>query len=133
MNADSTIPVSYTAMNVTFLADTTLSLAFRIKDGFTDNEALEWVNANITLGGSPVSGTISVNTTNDMRFVIIRKQNIAITDIDVPMDLILDTAGTYTISVLNYFTAVEAAGSDNLKLLTHALYAYSQEAIAIKG
>ena len=34
MNADSTIPVSYTAMNVTFLADTTLSLAFRIKDGF---------------------------------------------------------------------------------------------------
>ena len=72
MNADATIPVRYTAMNVTFLADTTLSLAFRIKDGFTDEEALEWVNTFITLGGEAVSGTISVNTTNDMRFVIIR-------------------------------------------------------------
>ena len=61
------------------------------------------------------------------------KQSIAITDIDVSMDLVVGTAGTYSISVLNYFTAVEAAGSDNLKLLTRALYAYSQAMKALNG
>ena len=49
------------------------------------------------------------------------------------MDLIVGTAGTYTISVLNYFAAVEASDIDNLKYLTRALYAYSQAAKAIAG
>ena len=131
MIADSAIPVHYSAMNVTFLADTTLSIAFRIKDGFTNDEALEWVNANVMLGGESVEGKIG--TSGDYRFVIISKQNIAITDIDATMYLVVGTAGIYGVSVMQYFAAVEAQGGDSLKLLTRALYAYSQEAKAIAG
>ena len=129
MIADAAIPVHYTAMNVTFLADTTLSIALRIKDGFTDDVALAWVEANVTLRGEAVSGTISGS--GDYRFVIISKQNIAITDVDVPMDLVVGTTGTYSVSVLNYFAAVEASGSNSLKYLIRALYAYSQAAKAL--
>ena len=133
MLGDAAIPVVYSAMNVTFLADTTLSLAFRIKDGFTDDAALSWVRANVTLGGSAVDAALSVNETDgDYRFVIISMQNIAITDIAETMDLVVG-AQTYGVSVLNYFAAVEAAGSDDLKTLTRALYAYSQEACRIAG
>lgn len=133
MHADDTIPVFYNAMNVTFLADTTLSLAFKIKDGYDNTTALEWVNANVTLGDAAVTGRISVNTTNDYRFVIISKQNIALDAITEPMALIVSGAGTYSVSVINYLAAAEQTDNNNLKYLTRALYAYSQAAIAIAG
>ena len=98
MTEDDTIPVYYTAMNV-------------------------------TLGGEAVEGTISTN--GAYRFIVISKQNIVLTDIDVPMDLVVGSAGTYAVSVLNYFAAAEEAGSDSLKYLTRALCAYSQAAKAI--
>ena len=98
--------------------------------GFLLNEALAWVNANILLDGEALDAKISVNSSNDMRFVIVSKQNIAITDITAEMTLAVGMQ-TYALSVLHYLTAVEAAGSDNLKLLTRALYAYSQAAQAI--
>ena len=131
MIADAAIPVHYSAMNVTFLADTTLSLAFRIKSVFTDAEAVEWVEANVTLDGESV--TASVKESGEYRFVMISKQNIALDKIPDEMPLVVNGVGTYSVSVMNYFVAAEASANSNLKYLTRALYAYSQAAIAIKG
>ena len=131
MIANDAIPVHYSAMNVTFLADTTLSIALRIKPGFTDDEALAWVNANVTLGGEAVAATASTN--GDYRFVIITKQNISLDAICEDMELVVNGAGTYSVSVQSYLAAAEESGSDNLKYLTRALYAYSQAAKALNG
>ena len=128
---DSDVPVVYSAMNVTCLADTTMSIAFRIKDGVGIDDALAWVVANITLDGAPV--TAKVSGSGDLRFVIISKQNIALTEITESMALVVNSVGSYEISVLNYLVAAEGSGNENLKHLTRALYAYSQEAAALVG
>ena len=119
-----------TAMIVPFLSDTTLSLAFRIKDGFSDIEALEWVNANVTLGGSPVVGKLSENATTGSRFVIVAKQNIAIEDSSEKLILTADGLNS-SVSVRSYIVAAEERGSEELKALTRALLAYAQAATAL--
>ena len=65
--------------------------------------------------------------------MVISKQSIAITDIDAVMDLVVGAAGTYSVSVLQYLAAAEESGSDDLKLVVRALYAYLQAMKAIAG
>ena len=130
MIADAAIPVHYSAMNVTFLADTTLSIAFRVKDGAATDEAVAWVEANVTLDGASV--TANVKTSGSYRFIVISKQNIALDSIAQSMALAVG-ADTYDVSVLNYLAAAEQTGGAALKTLARALYAYSKEAIEIKG
>ena len=133
MHANADIPVYYTAMNVSFLSDTTLHIAFKVKDGVETNAALAWVNANITLGGEAVVGEVQGNSTTGEQFIVISRQNIEIDRISDALDLAIPGAGTYAISVLHYFVSAEERGTDSLKLLTRALYAYSEAAKAIGG
>ena len=130
LNADSSIPITYSAMNVTFLADTTLSVAFRVKDGFTDNAALSWVTSNVRLGGAAVTPSLKVS--GDYHFIVISKQNIAISDVTGSLTLKIGS-GNYPISAMNYFASAEATGTANLKALTRALYAYALAARSVAG
>jgi hypothetical protein len=125
MENDPTVPVVYCAMNVTFDAYTALSVAFRIKDDFTDTAALSWVDTNVSFEGQSCTGVLSYDLLNcDDRFVTVSLQNISLTDLDRVFDL---TAGDRTlgISILQYLTAAEDSENDCLKHLTRALYAYS--------
>ena len=124
MRQDDSIPVVYSAMSVTFLADTTLSIAFRCKNDADYESALEWFENNITLDGEC---DVSVLTTDaGYKYIVVKKQNIAIDQIETMLTLSI-AGNEYYIGVMNYFASVEAAGSDNLKHLTRALYAYAQE------
>jgi hypothetical protein len=121
--ADANIPVEYSAMNVTFLADTTFSIALRVKNGFTGDEALEWVNANVTFGGEAVTGTLQSGATYS--FIIISKQNISLKDITANLELVVGTTSAQ-VSVANYIASAQInSTNENLKTLTRALYAAS--------
>ena len=119
MNGDASIPVVYNAMNVTFLDEVTLNLAFKVKAGFTTAQAIDWMKANVTFGGAAVDPEVRG------KFLVISKTNIAISQVMDPIALVV-AGETYYVSVLNYLAAVEEAGtaSESMKNLARAFYAY---------
>ena len=132
MIASGSIPVVYSAMSVTMLADTTLSLAFRIKDDVNDEDALAWVTSRVSLGGRIPDAKI-VESSSGLHFIVISRQNIAITEIDEALELAVNGAGKHNVSVLNYLAAAEETENENLKGLTRALFAYSLAAQDLIG
>lgn len=138
VKANAGLPVDYSAMTVTFVADTTLSVAFRVRNGVSADDALAWVDANVTLGGDAVSGYVVDGLRNGvtdptLKYVVVSKQNVAISDIDRPVTLAIGGVGTYDVSVLNYIAAAEDSGIANLPYLTRALFVYASEAAKLLG
>ena len=144
MAANASIPVDYSAMTVTFVADTTLSVAFCVRNVDESAAALEWVEQNVTLdsaavnGGTGVTGTVVDSIRGgvsdpSVKYVIISKTNVAISDFNEPQALVINGVGTYYVSVLNYLAAAEESGTPSLRALARALYAYANEAEALLG
>ena len=136
-------------MNVTFLADTTFSLAFRLKDDQAWLEGLEWVSENIEINGDSIDvirtdgigyttlvGDITATVVENevgYRYVIVSKQNVGIDTINTDTFTITVGNNTYYLSLLNYFASAEAAAErdpsyNTLRDLTRTLYAYANEA-----
>ena len=131
MMADASMPVYYSGYNMTFLDDTTLYLAFKIKDDSTAetrNAALTWVRNNVTFGGAAVTASNSsiVTKQGNSYFVQIWLKNIPIANISSLQQInICNGAFTDSISVAQYIKAAQESGTENLKKLTLALYVYA--------
>ena len=118
MNGDASIPVVYQAMNATFLDDITMNLAFKVKAGFTDEQALAWVDENVTFGSG---------STSEIRgsYVVISLAGIALDEVLTANDLTI--AGvSYGVSVLNYLAGIENSSTNaDMIALARATYAYA--------
>ena len=125
------IPVYYSAMNVTFKSDTTLSIALNVKQGRDAAAALAWVNANVTLGGSPVSGTVMTGRGADVdgttyTYIVISMQNVPISQVKTQFPLtVTGVTGDYNVGVIDYINKAQRSSNEYLVNLTKALYEYA--------
>jgi hypothetical protein len=127
--ATDAIPVYYSALSVNYLTDITLQMAFRVKTTSTVDEALEWVEANMTLGGEAV--VARALTSGSYSFIIISKADISIDAVNDPIALVAAGAD-FTVCPANYLASVEAvygesavAAQQNQLNLARALFAYA--------
>ena len=125
------IPVIYSAINVTFLSDTALSIAFTVKSSSNAKDAKDWVDDNVTLNGASVSALTSTasskNGTGTFHYVIITVPNVPLSNISTPYALSIG-GQTYNISVLDYIIKAQASSKETLRNLTKGLYAYANAA-----
>ena len=123
-------PVGYSAINVTFKDDTTLYIAFRIKDNSTaakKTAALNWVKEHVTFGGNTGDALNAVIQEKDgsmYSFVIISIKNIPIKNINVEQPILVDGASAGALTVMNYIVISQKSSDANLKALTQGLLAY---------
>ena len=119
-------PITYSAINVTFLEDTTLMMAFYVHNYSNATEAINWIVENVTFGGytpnaedSPVTVYASGGT-----HVVLQIQNVPIVNVLDSIALVVD-GQNYSLSVLNYIAAAQSSSKANLPNLTLALYRYA--------
>ena len=127
MEANATVPVVYTAYNVTFDSNTTLTVAFKVKSGFATNAALNWARENIHIGEAGKANTYSAVSGSKFDYIFVALPNVDITDIANANALtITGISGNYSISITNYIAAINVQASANTAAvaLTRGLYEY---------
>jgi hypothetical protein len=132
LKENASIPVTFSAYNITFEADTQILLSFRIKGVMSDADTLAWVKEHITFGGNTgddLNAKLVDGKTEGDRYVWISLKNVPLEELAAVKTIVIDTvnagyANEYGISVMNYIAAASARGSANLKTMTSALYDY---------
>lgn len=128
-NVDS-CPVAYSAINVTFKDDTTLYIAFRVKDDSTETSreyAFNWVKNNISFGGKTGENLNAVLEEGQNKlywFVIVSIKNIPIKDIEEPQAIKVNNADGGSLTVMNYIVVAQKSTNADLKALTQGLLNY---------
>ena len=128
-NSADYAPVTYSAINLTYTAEITLSMAFRVKDNATLDEAAEWVEENIKLNGADVTATTA--TAGEYKFVIISYANILVNAIADPIAITVNGAAAGSVCPANYLASMEAsygkvtAATAEYLNLARALFAYA--------
>ena len=129
-------PVTYSALNVTYETEITLSMALRVKDGYTLDAAAEWVAANFKIDGKDVA--VSTKTGGGYKFVVISVAGIAVEKVCTPMAITVDGADAGNVCPANYLASVEAAYGNKTEAkyvtqvnLARALFAYANALAAL--
>ena len=120
------VPVIYSAINVTCLADTTLSIAFTLKTGVDHDAALTWARSNVSLNSDSdnVFYEKSTSSNGKYKYVIVSLRNVPIASVLDSYTLTFANT-TYSVSVLDYLIKAQASTNANLVNLTKALYEYA--------
>ena len=134
-NADA--PITYSAVNTTFLSDTSLYIAFKVKVKNSEaaaSSALSWLRENVTFGGNAVTAANSYmqqgkknGQLTENWYVFIYIQNIPIAEIETPKAITVANNSAGSLSVLNYIVMSQTSTSPTLPTLTKALYEYYLE------
>ena len=116
----------YAGINMTFTADTSLMLAYRVNADSTANQAKADVEGLLNKEGVTVNtdiikeGSYSISPDNSGSFIILKIDNIPIKKLDTPVL----TTNDMTLRATDYLAKAQLDSDNNLKNLCKALYAF---------
>ncbi len=122
----------YAGINMTFTADNSLMLAFRIKNGYSGDQVKSEIDAllksdKIIVNSDIVrEGYYSLDTDNTGKFIILKIDNIPIKKLGDP----LLTIDQMSIKATDYLAKAQSDQNTNLQNLCKALYAFYEAATA---
>lgn len=122
-------PIDYTSMNCSFDSETTLMLAFQVKEGEA-SAALAWFDTYVEVVGAT---STSIMSSGANRFVVVKIAGITVDGINAAHNINVNGNKVAEVSVANYLAAVEYSKKSNgadaasaaMKDLARALYAYA--------
>lgn len=128
----------YSAINMTFTADTTLMLAFRYADNVTEQQAKDtansllrenFTNASVLQTGCGVTAEdVTVDTDLTGNYAVLRVKNVPLMKLDTPIFEIGDVKVCATQYLAQVGNSTSTKVSDDLRNLCKALYKFYDDA-----